>query len=812
MEQDLIQETAGQTGREKMEYADIIVDIASEHLDRTFQYAIPAELSGSIRPGSVVMIPFGKNSRVIRGYVTGLSRQPKVDPARIKEIASTVLEGLDEEARLVALAALLKERYGSTMAQALRTVIPVRRRIRPKEQKIITLKMSGAEAGEYLKICRKKNQTARARLTEALIGEKELPWELVRDRLGITLPVVRALEEADVVQVIRETKYRTPEIGSPDKEKAVCLTPRQEMIVKTVCSDMDRAWGSRKRPEGCSCPEPGMPSDPEMEYSRLKRTDFSASAEPENRVMPGQPGRYLLHGVTGSGKTAVYIELIDYAVRFGKTAIMLIPEIALTWQTVLRFRHRFGERVSFIHSRLSEGERYDQFERARNGEIDVMIGPRSALFTPFSRLGMIVIDEEQEGAYQSEGTPRYHAREAAYMRADLEGAFLLLGSATPSVDAFYGAQTGKYRLLTLPERINGRPLPRAQIVDLREELRSGNRSIISRVLKEEMEKRLEAGEQTMLFLNRRGYAGFLSCRSCGHVIKCPHCDVSLALHNHGRLICHYCGYSQPAADTCPECGSGFLRPFRAGTQQIEEETARIFPGARILRMDLDTTRRKDSYDQILASFSAHKADILVGTQMIVKGHDFPDVTLVGVLAADLSLHIPEFRAGERTFQLITQAAGRAGRAERPGTVIVQTYSPDHYCIQCAAEQNYQSFYEQEIAYRIMAGYPPAGSMTAVHVSGPDPEKTGLAAEYLRKIADRCASVYNRKHSGTKNPPPIQILGPTDEMIARIQDQYRKVLYLKAPRRELLEEIRGRLEAYIAVNDGFRDILVEYEQG
>ncbi len=794
------------------EYADVIVDIAAQNLDRTFQYQIPQNLKDRIRTGSVVMIPFGKGSRVIRGYVTGLSSVPKLDPARIKEIQSAVLEKPDEEARLVALAVMLKQRYGSTMAQALRTVIPVKRKLRVKEQKTVVLKMSREEAGQQLELYRKKNQTARVRLTEALIGEKELPWELLRDRLGITLPVVRALEEAGVVYVRSETKYRTPrlaqmppraEAGSGDARSEGAdpapgsagkgpefttgsagagpeLTPGQKAVVRTVCEDMDRAW--------------------------------APAAEKKEGSFAEQTGRYLLHGVTGSGKTAVYIEVIDHVIRSGRTAIMLIPEIALTWQTVLRFHRRFGDRVSFIHSRLSEGERYDQFERARNGEIDVMIGPRSALFTPFSRLGLIVMDEEQEGAYQSEGTPRYHAREAALMRAGLEGAFLLLGSATPSVDAFYGAQTGLYRLLTLPGRINGRPLPQAQIVDLREELRSGNRSILSGLLKEEIGKRLEAGEQTMLFLNRRGYAGFLSCRSCGHVIKCPHCDVSLALHNDGRLRCHYCGYSQPAADTCPECGSGFLRPFRAGTQQIEEETAQFFPEARILRMDFDTTRKKDSYDQILSAFAAHKADILVGTQMIVKGHDFPDVTLVGVLAADLSLHIPDFRAGERTFQLITQAAGRAGRADRPGTVIVQTYSPDHYCITSAARQDYQAFYEQEITYRMMAGYPPAGSMTAVHVSGPDPEKVSLAAEYLGRISQRCAAAYNQRHFREGSPPPIQILGPADEMIAKIQDQYRKVLYLKAPRRELLEEIRSRLEAYVAANEGFRDVLVEYEQG
>ena len=338
---------------------------------------------------------------------------------------------------------------------------------------------------------------------------------------------------------------------------------------------------------------------------------------------------YLLHGVTGSGKTEVYMELIAHAVAAGRQCIVLIPEIALTFQTVQRFYERFADRVSILHSRLSPGERYDQFQRAKNGDIDIMIGPRSALFTPFERLGFIIIDEEHENSYKSETVPRYHARDVAVKRAQMTGASVILGSATPSTDSYYRALMGEYRLLRLALRAGEKAMPSCEVIDLRAELRAGNRSILSRRLQELMEERLAKKEQIMLFLNRRGIAGFVSCRSCGSVLRCPHCDVSLSQHNHSRLICHYCGYEIPMTDKCPSCGSSYIGGFKAGTQKIQELTARRFPDARILRMDYDTTRTKDSYEKILTSFARHEADILVGTQMIVKGHDFGNVTLVG---------------------------------------------------------------------------------------------------------------------------------------------------------------------------------------
>src|SRR5699024_9713449 len=445
------------------------------------------------------------------------------------------------------------------------------------------------------------------------------------------LPVIRALEEQGVLAIESEQVFRTPLKETGRQEEAIDYTPEQRQII-------DRF-----------------------------REDY----------LQGIRHTYLIHGVTGSGKTEVYMEMIRTVVEQGKQAIVLIPEIALTYQTVMRFYRRFGDRVSMMNSRLSEGERHDQMMRASSGQVDVMIGPRSALFTPFPDLGLIVIDEEHELTYKSEQTPRYHARETAIKRAQSEGASVVLGSATPSMEAMYRARRGEYILFEMKNRSRMQEMAEVYTVDLREELKDGNRSILSRKLAGLMRDRLDKKEQIMLFLNRRGYSGFISCRECGHVIKCPHCNVSLSVHRDGRMRCHYCGYSAPRVTECPECGSRHIGEFRAGTQQIEDIVKAEFPEARVLRMDMDTTRQKDAHEKILSAFANEEADVLVGTQMIVKGHDFPNVTLVGVLAADMSLYTSDYRSGERTFQLLTQAAGRAGRGEKPGEAVIQAYDPSH---------------------------------------------------------------------------------------------------------------------------------------
>ena len=529
----------------------------------------------------------------------------------------------------------------------------------------------------------------------------------------------------------------------------------------------------------------------------------------EGDIAAGLRNTYLIKGVTGSGKTEVYKELIAHCIQSGRQAIVLIPEIALTYQTVMRFFARFGNRVSIINSRLSNGERYDQFERAKNGDIDIMIGPRSALFTPFSNLGLIIIDEEHENSYKSESVPRYHAREVAIEYARMSDAIVVLGSATPSVDSYYKAKTGVYRLLELDKRVDDRPLPKCEVVDLRQELREGNRSILSTRLQELMEERLLNGQQTMLFLNRRGKSAFMSCRACGFVVKCPHCDVSLSEHSGGVMVCHYCGYRQPVPKVCPSCGSKYISGFKAGTQKIEAMVAKRFPQARILRMDYDTTRAKDAYEKILQAFSNHEADILIGTQMIVKGHDFSNVTLVGVLAADMSLHVNDFHAAERTFALLTQAAGRAGRGKLPGNVVIQTYDPDHYAIRTAKEQDYEAFYDKEIEYRRLMNYPPVWNMLLVHVTSPDESECSSMAQQVYDIASQMIS-HTDENQSPDDRHLIQLIGPADANIAKVNDIYRKVIYMKTSDYAALISIKDVIEQAVKADTAMKHANISFD--
>ena len=411
---------------------------------------------------------------------------------------------------------------------------------------------------------------------------------------------------------------------------------------------------------------------------------------------------------------------------------------------------------------------------------------------------MIVIDEEHENSYKSEQVPRYHARETAIARAEMEHASVVLGSATPSMESYYRCQMREYRLIELKERVGNRPLPTVHTTDMREELAHGNRSIFSDLLREKIRDRLEKGQQTMLFINRRGYAGFVSCRSCGYVVKCPHCDVSLSAHRNGKLLCHYCGYEEPMIKVCPSCGSRHVGGFKAGTQQIEDLVKREFPEARVLRMDMDTTKNKDGHERILSAFADGEADILVGTQMIVKGHDFPAVTLVGVLAADMSLYSSDYRSGERTFQLLVQAAGRAGRGSAPGEVVIQTYDPEHYSIKTAAKQDYQAFYREELEFRDRMGYPPVENMLAVLMMGEEENLLNTAAEYLKAYAERIGGNY------------LEVIGPAVPCVGKVSDIYRKILYLKCPKYGMLIRVKNQLERYIKVNSGFQTLRIQFD--
>ena len=755
-------------------YADIIVDISHEKLDKPFQYRVPERLKDSLEIGMCVTVPFGNGGRRLKGYVIEIGEECKFDPQRTKDILEITTKNAGVEDRLIALAGWIRKNYGSTMIQALKTVIPAKQTVKRLEHRTLQRLMNREEIISLLgESCRKK-QMAKERLLRELVEQEEIPYEWVTGKLGVSAQTVRGLEKAGAVRVVSTESLRNPVRLAQENEEANArqmrpvLSAEQRRIAEEILADFDA----------------------------------------------GSPGTYLIHGITGSGKTEVYMQIVEEMVRRGRQAIVLIPEIALTYQTLLRFYRRFGSRVSVMNSTLSPGEKYDQCERAKNGEIDVIIGPRSALFTPFPKLGVIIMDEEHENSYKSEATPKYHARETAARLAGMCGASLVLGSATPSMEAYYRAQSGEYKLYTLKERLTGGQLPTVYTIDLRQELKQGNRSIFSRKLQELLADRLQKGEQSILFLNRRGYAGFISCRACGHVMKCPHCDVSLSEHKGGRLICHYCGYSEPKPSVCPKCGSRYISGFKAGTQQIEEKLRELFPNVRTLRMDGDTTKTKDSYEQILSAFSNREADVLIGTQMIVKGHDFPGVTLVGVLAADLSLGANDYRAGERTFQLLTQAVGRAGRGALQGEAVIQTYQPEHYAVTYAAGQDYEGFYNEEILYRELGGYPPAAHMLAVQIFARVESRGQSLAEALAECvrgkmpAERGQEMKDTAQTGGERDR-MQIIGPAPAAIGRINDIFRFVFYVKSAKYDTLVKVKDVLEERIQ-GEQLRTEVVQFD--
>jgi len=491
---------------------------------------------------------------------------------------------------------------------------------------------------------------------------------------------------------------------------------------------------------------------------------------------------YLLHGVTGSGKTEVYLRMARQVIEEGRQVIVLVPEIALTYQTVARFRTTFKDRVAILHSGLSRGEKYREYEQAAEGGADILIGPRSALFAPFPDAGLIIIDEEHDGAYKSDTVPKYHAREVAMERAKIDGASVVLGSATPAVETYLAAEEGRYTLLSLSQRAVGQALPTTEVVDMRTELREGNRSILSRTLYRRMHEAFDKGEQVMLFLNRRGMSNFVSCRSCGESVKCPNCDVTLTLHGSDTLLCHYCGHTEKMMKECPSCRSTLIGGCGIGTEKVEQEVNRLFPNVRTIRMDKDTTARKGAHGEILKTFQEGRADCLVGTQMIVKGHDFPKVTVVGILLADMGLFSNDFRSGERTFDLLTQATGRAGRGDLPGYSVIQTYKPDHYVVATAANQDYAQFYSFEMAYRRLLGYPPVMQMMGILVTSKDEEAVQKAAE---RIAEEI------KQIGA--PEEVMVTGPAKAVIYKISEVFRRAIYVRAKNEAFLSGLPEQLK-------------------
>ena len=665
-------------------YADIIIDISHEAIDRTFQYKIPENLISKVEIGKEVFIPFGNGNRKRKGYVIGISDMPHFDVEKIKEIIDISSKGIPIEEKLIKLAFHMKSKYGGTTINALNTVMPVK------------------------KIVKKTKKAA------ILDKEKSQKEDL-------------------------------------EKKQPVVLNQEQSNIINQII--------------------------------------LSIKENPKEKI--------LLHGITASGKTEIYIYIIKEMIKNKRQTILLIPEIGLIYQTLERLKIYFDNRISIISSKMSDGEKFREFTRVMNNEVDVIIGPRTALFAPFDNLGLIIVDEEHDNAYKSESTPKYHSRDIALVRGNIENAAVILASATPSVESYYKASKGEYKLFKLNNRVMDFSLGKTHVVDMRDELAKGNRSIISNKLYDLIKDRLEKKQQIILFLNRRGHSRFISCRKCGQVVKCPNCDVSLTKNNEGSLICNYCGYKKETVSSCSNCGSNMIGGFGAGTQKVEEEINKLFPDAVTLRMDKDTTVKKDSHEEILNRFLQKKADILVGTQMIVKGHDFNNVTLVGVILADITLFESDYLAGERTFDLLTQAAGRTGRSDIKGDVVIQTYQPDNYIIQAAANQSYEEFFEMEIGYRKLLKYPPVYEMMLVL----------LVSKNQEELIDFSKTLKNYIVEYFKEDKSSRVYGPSNANIYKINNNYRLVIYIKNKDIGRLIDIKECLETKYINNSDKQEINI-----
>ncbi len=719
-----------------MQYCRVIVDLASGDVDRLFTYRLPEGMT--LSPGQRALVPFGP--RKLEGWVIELTDAPDLPEDKIRDVIRPIEDYPLLQPGSIDLAKWLKTTCHSTMAAALRLLIPSQlrgERVHEKTVQYARLIIEGTAVDEAL--AARKRAKRQVEAIERLKGGPLPATELNREAL-------RALEAAGIVQLEQQESLRTPYRAS-DGARAVApeLTKAQRSAAERIISAMDSGGG-----------------------------------------------RFLLLGVTGSGKTEVYIRAVKHALNAGKTAIVLVPEIALTPQMVDWFRARFGADAAVLHSSLTPGERYDEWRRLRTGRAKVAIGPRSAVFAPLENLGLIVVDEEHEHTYQSDRHPCYDARDVARFRSSQAQAVLVLGSATPSIASFMRTRPGvkpqnALELIDLPDRIPGSRLPEVEIVDMSQEFTKGNRSIFSAKLQDALSDCLARGHQAILFLNRRGYATFVSCRACGHVEKCDACDVSMTYHqSDGLMRCHYCGATRRPPNTCPACGSPSIRFFGAGTQKVAEETQKMFPDARILRMDMDTTRGRDAHEKLLGAFRRGEADILIGTQMIAKGLDFPNVTLVGVVAADMALNLPDYRSAERTFQLITQVSGRAGRAKDPGRVVVQTYQPDHYVVKLAARQDYRAFYEQEVKLRRRALYPPFTLLARLVVTAKDEAaaretalrldeelagwltETGLEKGVLYRHAREAAIKLLRGEARWQVFVKLFVPGPADEILEKMR--------------------------------------------
>lgn len=779
----------------------VVVDVPSGGTDRLFDYKVPIHLQTSIEKGMRVVVSFGP--RKVQGFVVAVGVETELSKLKEIETVLDVTPVLTEE--LLHLGDWLTTKVLCYKITAYQAMLPAA--LRAKYKKEVRL----IETGNLVKLP--------SELKDRFLDRNVVQWdELVANGQQL-IPFIKKAVTGGLLEVIYVVKdkvtHKIVKVVEPIQSERLQLqlkelgsrAVKQKQLIEfflknpysiTVSDLIEQAETSRSTIK--SLVEKAVLIESEVEVSRdpyanreFQRTTPLVLMKNQQKVIEpiyetinkNQHQTFLIHGVTGSGKTEIYLQSIAKVIALGKEAIVLVPEISLTPQMVQRFKERFGSLVAVLHSALSKGEKYDEWRKIQNGVVQVVVGARSAIFAPFKNIGIIIIDEEHEATYKQEENPRYHARDVAIERASYYKCPLILGSATPSLETYARAKKGVYQLLSILERVNDVSLPAVEIVDMREELRLGNRSMFSKSLYEKLLLRLERGEQSVMFLNRRGYSTFVMCRDCGYVAQCPHCDISLTYHQTTRSIkCHYCGHEEQMPQKCSSCQSEHIRFFGSGTQKVEEEITKVFPGARVIRMDVDTTRKKGSHEKLLTAFAEGKADILLGTQMIAKGLDFPNITLVGVLAADSMLHLPDFRASERTFQLLTQVSGRAGRHLLPGEVVIQTYAPEHYSIELVRNHDFIRFFEKEMGIRKRQSYPPYYFVAVIQVSHPE----------LTKVIDTTEKIvaFIRRSLSTKSI----ILGPVVCPIPRIKDRYRyqcMIKYKNEPR--LVDVLKEVIENY-----------------
>ncbi|WP_440868152.1 primosomal protein N' [Staphylococcus shinii] len=778
--------------------AKVIVDIPSKSVDFTFDYIIPLRLQSMIQVGMRVIVPFGP--RTIQGYVMKVTDKPdgNIDTAKLKEIKEIqdIKPELTEE--LIQLTEWYNNYFVTKRISMLEVMLPSA--IKAKYTKVFliedvdavpeALKVKFDKEGQYLyKEAQYNDDLGQIvpLLKQGIVSEMTLLSQNVSKKKQRAVSIIEGFDYDSVLGSLEKSKkqYELYAYLLDERHHTVLLKDLEEMGFSKSSIDTLMRKGFVEKYDAIVERDPFETRVFEQDQKQQLTDDQQAAYDSilEN-IRARQQRTYLLHGVTGSGKTEVYLQTIEEVLKLGRQAMMLVPEIALTPQMVLRFKRRFGDEVAVLHSGLSKGERYDEWQKIRDGKASVSVGARSSVFAPFKNLGMIIIDEEHESSYKQEDYPRYHARDIAQWRSQYHKCPLILGSATPSLETYARAEKGVYELLSLPNRVNQQALPEIEIVDMRTELSSGNRSMFSEQLRKSIQQRLDRNEQIVLFLNRRGYASFMLCRDCGHVPQCPNCDISLTYHKStDQLKCHYCGHQEVPPNKCPNCESEHIRQVGTGTQRVEELLQEAFQEARIIRMDVDTTTRKGAHEKLLDDFGGGKGDILLGTQMIAKGLDFPNITLVGVLNADTMLNLPDFRASERTYQLLTQVSGRAGRHEKEGQVIIQTYNPEHYAIKDVQANDYTAFFNKEMNYRKMGKYPPYFFLINFTVAHKEMKKVMEASKHIHKIL--------LQHLTDK----ALVLGPSPAALSRINNEYRFQILVKYKSEPALHEALKYLDDY-----------------